>query len=68
MTLWRRSARSAWAAAVSRSASGETASMGNLVAPAAEHGGKRRRRAVKMELRQVLEGMAMQAAVEHPGG
>ena len=41
---------------------------GNLVAPAAEHGGKRRCRAVKMELRQVLESMAMQAAVEHPGG
>ena len=41
---------------------------GNLVAPAAEHGGKRRRSAVEMELRQVLESMAVQAAVEHPGG
>ena len=41
---------------------------GDPVAPAAEHVRERRRRTVEMELGQVLECVAMQAAVEHPGG
>ena len=41
---------------------------GNLAASAAEHVRERRRRAVEMESGQVLERVAVQAAVEHPRG
>ena len=41
---------------------------GNLVAPAAEHVGERRGRAVQVKLRQVPERVVVQAAVQHPGG